>query len=59
MSMTEKIVIELTPEQYSMLMHILRTVAPLKGTSSSFYARRLLAAIKESSRVEKERDADV
>ena len=57
--MSEKIVIELTPEQYSMLMHILRTVAPLKGTSSSFYARRLLAAIKESSRVEKERDADV
>jgi len=54
--MTEKIIIELTSEQYSMLMFILNQFVNLKGTSTAHYAERLLVAIEKSSRVEKERD---
>jgi len=55
--MSEKIVIELTPEQYSMLMIVLNQVANFKGTSTGHYAERLLVAIEKSSRVEKERES--
>ena len=32
--MSEKIVIELTPEEYSMLMTVLNQIAKFKGTAS-------------------------
>jgi len=54
--MTERIIIELTPEEYSMLMFILNQFVNFKGTSTGHYAERLLIAIEKASRVEKERD---
>jgi len=51
--MSEKIIIELTPEQYSMLMLVLNQVVGFKGSSTGHYAERLITAIEKASRVEK------
>ena len=49
--MSEKIVIELTPEEYSMLMTVLNQIAKFKGTASGCYAERLIVAIEKKSKV--------
>ena len=51
--MTERIIIELTPEEYSMLMFILNQFVNFKGTSTGHYAERLLVAIEKASRIER------
>ena len=52
--MSEKIVIELTPEEYSMLMTVLNQIAKFKGTASGHYAERLIVAIEKKSKVANE-----
>ena len=55
--MSEKIIIELTPEEYSMLMIVLNQLRTFKGTASGYYAEGLIVAIEKKSRVVKEVDA--
>ena len=50
--MGEKITIELTPEEYSMLMFILNQFANFKGSSTGYYAEKLLITIEKASKVE-------
>jgi len=46
----EKIIVELSPMEYSMLMFVLTNVAQLKGSASASYAEKLLRAIEAKSR---------
>jgi len=52
--MSDKIVLEFTPEEYSMLMFLLNQMRSVQGTASGHYAERLIIAIEKKSKVIKE-----
>jgi len=52
--MGDKIVLEFTQEEYSMLMFLLNQMRSFEGTTSSHYAERLIIAIEKKSKTIKE-----